>query len=145
MGTDGSSGIGAIVSRRVKSRAPRYDRCTLDDLRDVFSEIVGGSPNGYKYLVDSNYDWGQDAHRLKLYLDRQGIQHIYLNYFGTQFSTEFLKIPNTRVGPEQARQIRDGYLVVSVSELMRPDWDWLRNSRQPVARVAHTLFVYRFP
>ena len=110
-----------------------------------FSELVGGAPNGYRYLVDSNYDWGQDAHRLKAHLDRQGIQHIYLNYFGTQFSTEFLKIPNTRVGPEQARQIREGYLVVSVSELMQPHWAWLRETRQPIARVAHTLWVYRFP
>ena len=110
-----------------------------------FSEIVGGSPNGYKYLVDSNYDWGQDAHRLKAFLTANGIGHIYLNYFGTQFSTEYLKIPNTRVTPEQAQQIHDGYLVVSVSELMRPEWDWLRNARQPFARVAHTLFVYRFP
>jgi len=110
-----------------------------------FSEAVGGASNGYKYLLDSNYDWGQDAHRLKRYLDENKIQHIYLNYFGTQFSTEFLKIPNTRVGPEQAQQIRDGYLVVSVSELMQPHWAWLRNSRQPIARVAHTLFVYRFP
>jgi hypothetical protein len=110
-----------------------------------FSEIVGGAPNGYKYLVDSNYDWGQDAHRLKAFLAANGIQHIYLNYFGTAFSTEHLKIPNTRVTPEQAQHIRDGYLVVSVSELMRPDWDWLRNTRTPFARVAHTLFVYRFP
>jgi hypothetical protein len=110
-----------------------------------FSEIVGGAPNGYKYLVDSNYDWGQDAHRLKAFLDANAIGHIYLDYFGTQFSTEFLKIPNTRVGAEQAQQIRDGYLVVSVSELMRPEWDWLRNTRSPYARVAHTLFVYRFP
>lgn len=110
-----------------------------------FSEIVGGSPNGYKYLVDSNYDWGQDAHRLKAFLAAQGIQHIYLNYFGTQFSTEFLKIPNTRVSSQQAQQIHDGYLVVSVSELMQPEWDWLRKAREPYARVAHTLFVYRFP
>jgi hypothetical protein len=38
-----------------------------------------------------------------------------------------------------------GTLVVSASQLMRPDWAWLRESRQPVTRVAHTLFVYQFP
>lgn len=110
-----------------------------------YSELVGGAKNGYKYLVDSNYDWGQDAKRLKQFLDERGIQHIYLNYFGTQYSIEYLKIPNTRVSPEQARQIKQGVLVVSASELMRPGWDWLRESRQPIARVAHTLFVYQFP
>jgi hypothetical protein len=110
-----------------------------------FSEAVGGAKNGYKYLLDSNYDWGQDAKRLKKFLDEHGIQHIYLDYFGTQFSIEYLKIPNTRVNAEQARQLRDGWLVVSASQLMRPEWAWLRESRQPVARVAHTLFVYQLP
>jgi hypothetical protein len=109
-----------------------------------FSEAVGGASNGYKYLVDSNYDWGQDAHRLKAYLDAHGIRQIYLSYFGTQFSISYLGIPNTRVDAESAKQIRDGYLVVSVSELMRPEWDWLRKSRAPIDRVAHTLFVYKF-
>ena len=107
-----------------------------------FSEAVGGAPNGYQYLVDSNYDWGQDAHRLKQFLDKKGIQHIYLDYFGTQYSIDYLKIPNTRVSAEMAQQIRQGTLVVSVSELMHPEWAWLRESRQPIARVAHTLFVY---
>ena len=110
-----------------------------------YSELVGGAKNGQKYLVDSNYDWGQDAKRLKQFLDERGITHIYLNYFGTQYSIEYLKIANTRVSPEQARQIKSGVLVVSASELMRPEWGWLRESRQPVARIAHTLFVYQFP
>jgi len=107
-----------------------------------FSEAIGGPANGYKYLIDSNYDWGQDANRLKQFLADRGITHIYLKYFGTQFNIEYLKIPNTRVEAEQAQQLKDGWLVVSASELMRPEWSWLRESRQPTARVAYTLFVY---
>ena len=110
-----------------------------------FNELVGGPQQGYKYLIDSNFDWGADAKRLKLYLDQHHIDHIYLNYFGTQQSIEYHKIPNTRVDAQQARQIKQGVLVVSASELMRPDWGWLRESRQPVARIAYTLFVYQFP
>jgi hypothetical protein len=110
-----------------------------------FSEAVGGSRNGYKYLIDSNFDWGQDAKRLKQFLADQQINHIYLDYFGNQFSIEYLKIPNTRVDAEQAKQIRQGVLVVSASQLMRTEWSWLRESRQPVTRVANTLFVYQFP
>jgi len=34
-------------------------------------------------------------------------------------------------------------LVVSASQLMRPEWAWLRESAQPEARVAYTLFVYK--
>ena len=110
-----------------------------------FSELVGGARNGYKYLIDSNYDWGQDANRLKKFLDERHINHIYLDYFGTQFSIEHLQIPNTRVNADQAKQIQQGTLVVSASELTRPEWAWLRDSHQAVARVAYTLFVYRFP
>ena len=110
-----------------------------------FSEAVGGARNGYQYLIDSNYDWGQDAKRLKRFLDERQIDHIYLDYFGNQFSVEYLKIPNTRVSPEQAKHIPQGTLVVSASLLMRPEWKWLRDSHQPMARVAHTLFVYQLP
>jgi hypothetical protein len=110
-----------------------------------FSEAVGGARNGYKYLIDSNFDWGQDAKRLKAFLDEHQIDHIYLDYFGTAFSIDYLKIPNTRVTAETAKQIQHGTLVVSVSQLVRPEWGWLRQSREPSARVAHTLFVYQFP
>jgi hypothetical protein len=108
-----------------------------------FSEAVGGAANGQKYLIDSNYDWGQDAKRLKQFLDDRGITHIYLDYFGTQYNIEYLKIQNTRTDADHAQQIKDGWLVVSASELMRPEWAWLRESREPTARVADTLFVYQ--
>lgn len=109
-----------------------------------FSEAVGGMKNGQEYLLDSNYDWGQDAKRLKEFLEKRGISHIYLDYFGTQYNIEYLRIPNTRVNAEQARQIKQGWLVVSASQLMRPEWAWLRHEHKPFARVAYTLFVYQF-
>ncbi|MFA5859368.1 MAG: glycosyltransferase family 39 protein [Elusimicrobiota bacterium] len=48
-----------------------------------FNELVGGPKNGYKYLVDSNLDWGQDLKRLSVYLKTQNVDDIYLSYFGT--------------------------------------------------------------
>ena len=47
-----------------------------------FNEVAGGSDNGYKYAVDSNYDWGQDLKRLKKWADEKGIDKIYIDYFG---------------------------------------------------------------
>src|SRR5262249_21623916 len=107
------------------------------------NELFGGPSDGYQYLLDSNYDWGQDAVQLKQYCEEHHLGRIYLNYYGTQAAIEYYRIPNTRVSAEQARQLRDGWLVVSASELMRPDWDWLRESRRPTARIAYTLFVYQ--
>jgi len=33
-----------------------------------FNETVGGPKNGYKYVTDSNADWGQDLKRLKIWV-----------------------------------------------------------------------------
>jgi hypothetical protein len=107
--------------------------------------LAGGTSGGYRYVLDSNYDWGQDGWRLKQWMGVNAVEHIHLDYFGTQAAIEWHQIPHTRVNAEQARGIEQGYLVVSVSNLMRPEWDWLREQHQPVARVAHTLFVYRLP
>lgn len=43
----------------------------------------GGSRNGWRHLVDSNVDWGQDLIRLKRWMDRNQVPEIDLAYFGT--------------------------------------------------------------
>ncbi|HUI07768.1 MAG TPA: glycosyltransferase family 39 protein [Verrucomicrobiae bacterium] len=48
-----------------------------------FNRFVGGPRNGYKYLVDSSLDWGQDLKGLKGWMDENHVQHINLSYFGT--------------------------------------------------------------
>lgn len=47
-----------------------------------FNEAVGGPSQGYKYVVDSNLDWGQDLKRLNQWAEKNGVDKIYLNYFG---------------------------------------------------------------
>jgi len=47
-----------------------------------FNEFVGGPNNGYKYMVDSHLDWGQDLKGLKKYMDKNNINNIKLSYFG---------------------------------------------------------------
>ncbi|MFH1415821.1 MAG: glycosyltransferase family 39 protein [Elusimicrobiota bacterium] len=39
--------------------------------------------NGYKYLADSNLDFGQDLPALKKYIDQEGSPDLILSYFGT--------------------------------------------------------------
>lgn len=108
-------------------------------------ELAGGPAAGHRWLVDSNFDWGQDAKRLKAFLDANGIEHVYTDYFGFGGALEQAGLKHTRVNSEQAREIRQGYLVVSATTLMRSRWDWLRQTHEPVAVVAHTMFVYRLP
>jgi hypothetical protein len=53
-----------------------------------FNQFAGGPKEGYRHLVDSSLDWGQDLPVLKHWLDEQGLQSsghppVYLSYFGT--------------------------------------------------------------
>jgi len=42
---------------------------TYPNYLSYFNIAVGGNQNGYKYVTDSNYDWGQDLKRLKGFVD----------------------------------------------------------------------------
>lgn len=50
-----------------------------------FNALAGGPRQGYRHLVDSSLDWGQDLPGLKRWLDREGAgaTPLYLSYFGT--------------------------------------------------------------
>lgn len=47
-----------------------------------FNELGGGVFYGYRYVVDSNYDWGQDLLRLKKFVENNNIEKIAVDYFG---------------------------------------------------------------
>ncbi len=110
-----------------------------------FNEIVGGPANGQDYLVDSNFDWGQNGKALKQWLEANHVTHIYLDYFGTGAAIRYLGIPADFVKPEQVPKLRDGYLVISATRLMLPEYRWLRENHKPLTRIANTLFVYVLP
>jgi len=48
-----------------------------------FDFLAGGSAGGWRYLLDSNIDWGQDLARLPAAMERAGIERVHLAYFGT--------------------------------------------------------------
>ena len=45
------------------------------------NEFWGGPANTYKYLTDSNVDWGQQLHGVKQYVDARGIKDCWFAYF----------------------------------------------------------------
>ncbi len=47
-----------------------------------FNEIGGGTKYGYRYVDDSNYDWGQDLKRLASFTKEHNIKKIAVDYFG---------------------------------------------------------------
>lgn len=122
-----------------------------------FNELAGGPDGGYRYLVDSNLDWGQDLKGLKPWMDKSGVGSVKLSYFGTA-DPEYYRIP-CQLLPGQMlppprdviREVKPGDVVaVSVTNLQgvylepqdRPLMDRLRALR-PVATIGHSIRIYR--
>jgi hypothetical protein len=65
-----------------------------------FNVLAGGPRNGYRHLVDSSFDWGQDLPGLKRWLERTGLPsddaRVYLSYFGSG-SPDYYGIVSTRL------------------------------------------------
>jgi hypothetical protein len=66
-----------------------------------FNLLVGGPWHGYRHLVDSSLDWGQDLPGLKKWLGEHGLDQpghggprVYLSYFGSA-SPEYYRINAT--------------------------------------------------
>ena len=45
------------------------------------NELWGGPSQTYKYLTDSNADWGQQLKSIKQYLDQRGVKECWFEYF----------------------------------------------------------------
>jgi 4-amino-4-deoxy-L-arabinose transferase-like glycosyltransferase len=113
-----------------------------------FNSLSGGSGEGWKYLADSNLDWGQDVKRLKSYLARLGTNEACLAYFGTTDVAYhgIRRRPLPLTWETEAKEQADCVAAASVNLLLglyvKPgSYDWLRE-REPVARVGHSIYVY---
>ena len=119
-----------------------------------FNQLIGGPKNGYKYLSDSNIDWGQDLQNLKHWMDDNGVEHINLAYFGSA-DPEYYGINCTylRGSPPFAtnkveQAVLPGLVAVSVHNLTGAglDGDPLYKPLldvEPVAVVGYSIRIYR--
>ena len=132
-----------------------FARAYPDNLA-FFNLFVGGPRNGYRYLVDSNLDWGQDLKGLKVWMDRNDVKHIALSYFGTAdpayYGIQCTHLPGTAFYLENAVTAPQlpGYVAVSATCLQGAYLSEAGRSfylplleREPVARVGNSIFVYR--
>ncbi len=119
-----------------------------------YNEIAGGVQQGYKYAVDSNYDWGQDFYRLADFIEKNNIDKIYLDYFGGENPQYWLGDKYVKLNPKEKETPIKGWVAVSANQLMGglatpvPGFDqqtgyykWLEKYT-PVARIGYSIFVY---
>jgi len=122
-----------------------------------FNEAVGGPSQGWKYLVDSNVDWGQDLRALKSWTDAHAVTQLKLSYFGSA-DPVYYRIPcemlPSKMHPDPPRIVRDiepGELVaVSVTNLQGvylegADRRLMHRLRAltPIDRVGYSIFIFR--
>ncbi len=95
-----------------------------------FNELIGDRKNMYKYLADSNVDWGQNGNYLYEYIKKH---------------EEKEKIS---VRPAQPT---DGLVLVNINHLVgifptiREKYAWLRNHHNPVDHIGYSWLIYRIP
>ena len=134
-----------------------------------FNEFAGGTWNGYHYVTDSNYDWGQDLLRLQAWVDANPqVTKIAVDYFGggdpgyylgnkevnwsssmgnpsTQgiqwlaVSVNTLELATQPLVPRETRNASDTYSWLTA---LRPPAPGMGNVPPPDARAGTTIFIY---
>jgi len=132
-----------------------------------FNQFGGGVFGGYRYVTDSNYDWGQDLKRLKSFIEAWNMKHeakiekIAVDYFGGGDVKYYLgdKLENWWSGKGNPKDIGIEWLAVSVNTLQsalgkpapgfirNPDdeYQWLqevKNPFQPDFKAGTSIFIY---
>lgn len=120
-----------------------------------FNELAGGPSNGYRCLVDSNLDWGQDVKGLKEYMQKNRIEKVTLSAICLRGCLDYYAINYEPLrnylkgGAEGSEPSVRGVVAVSATALADM-WDpqrrthrWLSRHR-PVDNVGYSILIYRF-
>ncbi|PIR97861.1 MAG: hypothetical protein COT89_02205 [Candidatus Colwellbacteria bacterium CG10_big_fil_rev_8_21_14_0_10_42_22] len=123
-----------------------------------FNELVG-TDNGWQYVTDSNYDWGQDLKRLPAFVNEMNIDRIAIDYFGAGSPQYYLgeeRVVNwysAKGNPGESNiewlALSVGFLQTSIGEKapgfwMNPEdeYEWLKRPTQPDYVIGKSIFVY---
>lgn len=120
-----------------------------------FNQFVGGPDQGYRYLTDSNHDWGQELKALKAWMNEVGVGHVNLAYFG-QADPAYYQIRSARLPGEPSlsddaiqKPELPGYVAISTTVLsgvyLPPHWRLFYAPFQamaPTAVIGNALRVY---
>ncbi|HEX6387180.1 MAG TPA: hypothetical protein VF177_21140 [Anaerolineae bacterium] len=117
-----------------------------------FNELAGGPAQGYRYLADSNLDWGQDLKLLADFINQAG-RDMYYSYFGVAVPA-YYGIAQPPLTARQGEPLNfapanpaPGLYALSVSHLQGmgltdPDtFDWFRR-REPAGNLGYSIFIY---
>jgi hypothetical protein len=123
-----------------------------------FNEVVG-IDNGWKYVVDSNYDWGQDLKRLDAFVEEHNIDRIAVDYFGAGSPKYYLGEKAEGWYSSKGNPLESGikWAAVSINQIQNStgrtvpgfnrspedEYRWLENPTSPDFVVGKSIFVFR--
>lgn len=117
-----------------------------------FNELIGGSAQGYRYLGDSNLDWGQDLKALARYSAGMG-DDLFISYYGTGVPGYYGLHQTPLAGPAgtgapdfHPANPAPGRYAISAAHwqglLPEADlFDWFRR-QEPVDTIGYSILVY---
>ena len=132
--------------------------CCFPHYLAYFNVLAGGSEGGYRYLVDSNLDWGQEFIALRDWLDANPVtDKFYLSYYTyvdpALYGIDYIPIaPAKGAAPILSQRFNPvpGLYALSATPLygvmtaLPDNYDWFRH-REPIARPGYGIFIYDVP
>lgn len=126
-----------------------------------FNELFGGSDGGYKYVTDSNFDWGQDLKRLQKWTKENlgPEEKIAVDYFGGGSPGYYLGNHVEYWWSARGNPKEEGinWLAVSINTIQSAtamtapgfirnpvdEYRWLNNPLSPHDRAGTSIFIYK--
>ena len=111
------------------------------DYLSYFNELIGGPDQGYRYLRDSNIDWGQDLKGMAEWAKKESVSEVVL---GTISPVDLQKAYGIgwRV-PAEAENHAPGPYVYALGLHNFDGIEWVHRYK-PVKIVGHSMWIYDF-
>jgi hypothetical protein len=123
-----------------------------------FNQTAGGPSGGFRYVADSNLDWGQDIKRLGQWTEQNNIRKVSLDYFGWADAPYYMGTryvyTTGRYWKDAADFIKrnesDGWIAISATfyqeatnraEPGASTYRWLMDY-EPVTVIGNSIFVW---
>lgn len=124
-----------------------------------FFNTIGKGNDGYRYVTDSNFDWGQDLKRLKEFKEKNNINRIAVDYFGggdiyyylgkgaeqwqsskgnpKDYGIEWLAVSANTL------QLSRGKLMYDEKRSANDEYLWLKDAYNPFTKAGTSIFIYK--
>ena len=111
------------------------------DYLSYFNELIGGSDQGYRYLRDSNLDWGQDLKGVAEWAKKEKCPEVVLGTISPVDLQKAYGVPWRT--PTEEENHRPGPYVYALGLHNFDGIDWVHQYR-PAKIIGHSMRIYDF-